>query len=102
MGTKRRNIIILSIVLAALLAVLLSLFLPCGDDTPEDETVDAFLESNVPPEDAKNTCDVPILMYHHLDPTESGAATITVGAFEAQIAALADAGFTAVAILSPS
>lgn len=98
MGTKRRNIIILSIVLAALLAVLLSLFLLCGDDTPEDETVDAFLESDVPPEDTKNTCDVPILMYHHLNPTESGAATITVGAFEAQIASLVDAGYTAVTL----
>ena len=98
MGAKRRNIIILSIVMAALLAVLLFLFVSCKADETEHETVDAFLETELPQDDAQITFDVPILMYHHLDPLESGAATMTVAAFEAQIASLADAGYTAVTL----
>ncbi len=92
MGAKRRNIIILSIVLAALLAVLLFLCIP-RDNTIEEDTDDFFTE-----ETDKITFDVPILMYHHFDPVESGAATMTVAAFEAQIAVLADAGYTAVTL----
>ena len=91
---KRR----ISTILAALLAVLLFLTSPWNNDSPDDETVDAFLESDAPQDGAQITSDVPILMYHHLDPTESGAATMTVAAFEAQIAALADAGYTAVTL----
>ena len=97
MGTKKWNIIIFSLAVAALLAVLLFLCVPKADD-PEEDTADTSLESSAPIDEAQITCDVPILMYHHLDPEESGAATVTVATFEAQIGALSEAGYTAITL----
>ena len=48
------------------------------------------------PDVASYTAEVPILMYHHLAETGDGGDTIAVANFEAQIAALAAAGYTAV------
>lgn len=42
------------------------------------------------------TANVPVLMYHHLDQTGNDTTLITPEHFEAQIAALAAAGYTAV------
>lgn len=42
------------------------------------------------------TDQVPVLMYHHIDPQADDNTTITPETFEAQIAALAEAGYTAV------
>ncbi len=39
---------------------------------------------------------LPILMYHHLDENASNSSTITPATFEAQLAALREAGFTGV------
>ena len=42
------------------------------------------------------TDQVPVLMYHHIDPQADDNTTITPETFEAQIAALAEAGYTAI------
>lgn len=42
------------------------------------------------------TANVPVLMYHHLDQTGNDSTRITPALFEAQIAALSKAGYTAV------
>lgn len=42
------------------------------------------------------TANVPVLMYHHLDQTGNDSTIITPELFEAQIAALSEAGYTAV------
>lgn len=44
----------------------------------------------------ENTADVPVLMYHHIDEQGDDSATITPELFEQQIAALKEAGYTAV------
>ncbi|MCD8331689.1 MAG: polysaccharide deacetylase family protein [Oscillospiraceae bacterium] len=82
----------------------------CGDDSlyvPEDfghyvtaDTVDAYMESYWDVEaleESTYTAQVPILLYHHLDESpEEGSSSMSVEGFEAQIAALAQAGYTAV------
>lgn len=80
-----------------------------GDDSryiPEDfgvyvttDTVQEHLEtmmqaSPLPAE--RYTAEVPVLMYHHIDQKGDDSTNITPELFEAQIAALAQAGYTAV------
>ena len=48
------------------------------------------------PEESAYTDSVPILMYHHLDPSPANAETVSPETFEAQISALSQAGYTAV------
>lgn len=51
-------------------------------------------------EHLKNTAEVPVLLYHHLDPAADGSNSmvVTPAAFERQIRALHDAGYTGVSI----
>lgn len=42
------------------------------------------------------TAEVPVLMYHHIDQEGNDSTAMTPALFEAQIAALAQAGYTAV------
>lgn len=43
-------------------------------------------------------CTVPVLMYHHVADVGNGSTTVSTPRFEAQIKALADAGYTAVSV----
>ncbi len=83
-----------------------------GDDSvyiPDDfgrfitrENVDAMLEKtaefleNPSVDTSAYTARLPILLYHHLTEAPGSGATISVSAFEAQLAALLDAGYTPV------
>lgn len=51
-------------------------------------------------EETENTANVPVLLYHHLDPNADGSNDMAVSpeAFERQIRALYEAGYTAVSI----
>jgi peptidoglycan/xylan/chitin deacetylase (PgdA/CDA1 family) len=49
-----------------------------------------------PLDETELTAEVPILMYHHITDENSNSVTITAENFEAQIAALAEAGYTAI------
>lgn len=53
------------------------------------------LEAQALPE-SEISAQVPILMYHHVEDAPSGGETISTAAFEAQIRALAENGYTAV------
>ena len=46
--------------------------------------------------DRSYTAEVPVLMYHHIDQEGNDSTAMTPALFEAQIAALAQAGYTAV------
>lgn len=48
------------------------------------------------PDPAAYTADVPVLLYHHIDPDVTSDSVVTKETFEAQIRALAEAGYTAV------
>ncbi len=49
-------------------------------------------------EDSGYTCEVPVLMYHHIAEEGDGGVTISADCFEEQIAALHEAGYTAVSL----
>lgn len=80
-----------------------------GDDSiyiPEDfgvyvtpENVQAHLNDMAqtkPLDETAYTADVPVLLYHHIAPEGNDGTVITPALFEEQIAALAEAGYTAV------
>lgn len=47
-------------------------------------------------DDSGYTCEVPVLMYHHIAEEGDGGVTISAACFEEQMAALSEAGYTAV------
>ena len=49
-------------------------------------------------DDSGYTCEVPVLMYHHIAEEGDGGVTISAACFEAQMAALSEAGYTAVGL----
>ena len=65
--------------------------------TPENAAEHFASYWTVPePKESEYTDSVPILMYHHLDPSPANAETVSPETFAAQIAALSQAGYTAV------
>ena len=49
-------------------------------------------------DDSAYTCELPVLMYHHIAEEGDGGVTISAECFEEQIAALSEAGYTAVSL----
>lgn len=49
-------------------------------------------------DDSAYTCELPVLMYHHIAEEGDGGVTISAECFEEQIAALSEGGYTAVSL----
>jgi len=60
------------------------------------ETAADYMEAALQAQPQDKDARVPILMYHHLAEEGDNASVMSIAAFEAQIKALADAGYTAV------
>ncbi len=100
MKLQRRTAIVIIILAAAVISALLFGFAFFRGRDPNGDAVDAFLEGESGEEasESEYTCDVPILMYHNIDPVEAGDATVTTATFRAQLEALAEAGYTTVTL----
>ncbi len=99
MKLQRRILIIIIIIAATLASALLFGFAFMRERGMSGDAVDVFLDGTSNEAFSReNTCEVPILMYHNIDPAESGDATITTATFRAQLEALDEAGYTTVTL----